>query len=163
MHDCLIKPTLYVDVDGVISLWDFPQLARPRGSFITVDGIVHYLSGEAARHLRNLARSFDLIWCTGWEETANVYLPQALKLGRSLPYLVLEHGAGPASKRAAIDLDRALNRPFAWIDDNHDTACADWAMTRGVPTLLVTTNHSTGLTQTEADLLSDWAQTIATG
>src|SRR5438093_376948 len=38
------KPILFVDVDGVISLFGFARDTRPEGSFHTVDGIPHLLS-----------------------------------------------------------------------------------------------------------------------
>ena len=152
-----MRPTLYVDVDGVISLWGFPERARPRGSFVTVDGIAHYLSAEAGGHLRDLGDSFELVWCTGWEEKANDYLPRALGLHGPLSHLVLDGGAGPPGKRAAIDLHRRPGRPFAWIDDNHSPDGAPWAAAHDAPALLVTTDPATGLTEAEAGRLTAWA------
>src|SRR5581483_9450118 len=81
------SPLLLVDVDGVISLFGFDPAAPPAGRFESVDGVVHYLSAVAGRHLRALAAEFELIWCTGWEEKANEYLPFALDLPGEFPYL----------------------------------------------------------------------------
>ena len=71
---------LLVDVDGVISLFGFTPDERPVGAFLTVDGVLHYLSGDAGEHLRRLSAHYELVWCTGWEERANEYLPRALGL-----------------------------------------------------------------------------------
>jgi hypothetical protein len=81
------KPLLLLDVDGVISLFGFPPDNRPAGAFLTVDGIPHFLSGTVGEHLRTLAGDFDLVWCTGWEERANDYLPSALGIPGPLPFL----------------------------------------------------------------------------
>src|SRR5829696_4762082 len=74
------KPALLVDIDGVISLWGFSSTSAPEGTWVTVDGIVHFLSAEAGRHLLDLSDTFELAWCSGWEEKANDYLPEALGL-----------------------------------------------------------------------------------
>src|SRR6185312_5824106 len=68
-------PLLLVDIDGVISLFAFGGGPPPRGSFHSIDGIPHFLSSEAARHLLELAPMFELAWASGWEEKANEYLP----------------------------------------------------------------------------------------
>ena len=85
-------PALLVDIDGVISLWGFPPACTPEGSWLTVDGIVHFLSAEAARNLLALTASFELVWCSGWEDKANDYLPQAIGLPGPLPFLTFEDG-----------------------------------------------------------------------
>ena len=81
------KPILLVDVDGVISLFGFAPGARPEGRFEMVDGIAHFLSATAGDHLRRLAAAFEPVWCTGWEEKANEYLPHALGLDGPWPFL----------------------------------------------------------------------------
>ena len=160
------RPLLLVDVDGVVSLFGFPPQEPPDGTWTTVDGIVHLLSATAGTHLRRLARTFELAWCSGWEEKANDYLPHALALGGPLPHLSFDrHPAGAAAPRAhwklgAIDAF-AGDRPLAWVDDALDGACDAWAAARRVPTLLVRTEPQTGLTGAHVDALERWAQ--ATG
>lgn len=153
------KPVLFVDVDGVISLWGFSSDRRPAGEFVNVDGILHFLSATAAEHLPRLAESFELVWCTGWEERANEYLPKALRLPGSLPFLTFDRNPGRGHghwKLAAIDA-YAGDRPLAWIDDAHDEACHAWAAARAAPTLLVSTLPAVGLTGAHADELRAWA------
>src|ERR1700683_5789170 len=89
-----VPPLLLVDVDGVISLFGFDPAARPAGAFELVDGIAHYLSATAGEHLRALSHEFELVWCTGWEEKANEYLPRALGLSGPLPYLSFDQRVG---------------------------------------------------------------------
>src|SRR5689334_8139492 len=98
----IAQPLLLVDVDGVISLFGFEMDARPSGQWLVVDGIPHYLSADAGRHLRTLSDHFELVWCTGWEEKANEYLPALLGLAGPLPWLSfdarvdIEDGTRPA-------------------------------------------------------------------
>jgi hypothetical protein len=73
------KPLLLVDVDGVISLFGFSSDSRPAGAWMNVDGIRHRISATAGAHLQALAATFDLVWCTGWEEKANEHLVRALR------------------------------------------------------------------------------------
>lgn len=154
------KPLLLVDVDGVISLFGFDRERMPSGRFELIDGIAHFLSATAGEHLRALAVEFDLVWCTGWEEKANDYLPLALQLPGPLPYLSFERAIGRANahwKLAAIDEYAGPTRPLAWIDDAHDAACAAWRAARRSPTLLVATEPAVGLTAELADQLRAWA------
>jgi hypothetical protein len=156
------KPILLVDVDGVISLFGFPQDARPAGRFVMVDGIAHFLSATAGEHLRLLADAFEPVWCTGWEEKANEYLPRALGLDGPWPHLSFEQDAAPGRslrghwKLDAIDANCGA-RPLAWIDDAHGEACTTWAAERPAPTLLVTTAPAVGMTEAEVTQLLAWA------
>src|SRR3954454_10806391 len=132
---------------------------RPAGTFLTVDGIPHWISAEAGEHLRALEDRFDLVWCTGWEEKANDYLLQPLRLRRPLAYLTF---GGPGSyadghwKLRAID-EYAHRRPVAWIDDDHDS-CREWATARPAPTLLVLTDPAEGMTGRHVRDLLTWAE-----
>jgi hypothetical protein len=157
------KPVLFVDVDGVISLWGFESDRRPDGAFLNVDGILHFVSGAAAEHLPMLAESFELVWCTGWEERANDYLLKALRLPASLPFLTFERNPGRAHAHWKLDAieSYAGERPLAWVDDAHDDACLAWAASRSAPTLLVGTDPASGLTRAHADQLRAWAATVA--
>ena len=156
------KPILYVDVDGVISLWGFDPNSRPPGSFTVVDGIPHFLSSEAGRHLLDLGGTFDLVWCTGWEEKANEHLVPALGLGTPLPFLSFDATRGPGHttpghwKLPAVEA-HAGSRPVAWVDDALNEACRAWADGRGAPTLLVETAPAVGLIAEHAARLRAFA------
>src|SRR3984885_3975554 len=146
------RPILLIDVDGVISLFGFDHAAPPAGRFALVDGITHFLSSTAGDHLRALAAAFELVWCTGWEEKANEYLPPALGLDGPLAVVEFEHdGRSPQSHWKLGGMDRHLDpaTPVAWVDDAHDEACRSWAAARTAPTLLVTTDPAVGLTKLE--------------
>lgn len=156
------KPILFVDVDGVISLFGFAAGARPPGRFETVDGIVHLLSATAGEHLRRLAAQFEPVWCTGWEEKANEYLPHALGLDGPWPHLVFARDVGRTRAHWKLDAIDAYagERPLAWVDDAHGEACETWAAARRAPTLLVTTAPAIGMTGTDVTRLLSWAAAL---
>jgi hypothetical protein len=157
------RPLLLVDVDGVISLFGFDPVRPPDGNFQNVDGIAHFLSAQAARHLLDLSQAFEPVWCTGWEEKANEHLPHALGLPGPWPYLEF---AGPAVagsghwKLEAVER-YARERPMAWIDDGHDERTRAWAEARTAPTLLIRPEPRVGLTAEQCRQLLEWAQGLA--
>lgn len=162
------KPVLFCDIDGVISLWGFGENTRPPGAFAVIDGIPHFLSTRAAEHLLDLRSSFELVWCSGWEEKADEYLPGLLGVPAGLPHLRFdgrtraEVSARAHWKLAAIE-DFAGDRPLAWIDDAFNDACHAWAAERAAPTLLVATEPATGLQEVHAERLRAWAVVAASG
>lgn len=110
-------------MDGVISLFGSPTggpadetirrspgtigspgdpIGPPPGTWVTVDGIVHFLSEQAGRHLLVLAEHFELVWCSGWEEKANEYLPRALGIPGPLPYLTFGPDGLATNGRRAV-------------------------------------------------------------
>jgi Swiss Army Knife RNA repair-like protein len=157
------KPLLFVDIDGVLSIFGFAPESPPSGTWLNVDGIVHLISATASEHLHRLAATFHLVWCSGWEEKANDYLLRALSLPTPLPFLTLSASEGGAHwKLGAIDA-YAGDRPLAWVDDAHDDACRAWATARPAPTLLVATEPPVGLTDPDVEGLERWARTVPTG
>jgi hypothetical protein len=123
---------------------------------VIVDGIPHFLSAAAGGLLRGLVGEFELVWCSGWEEKANDYLPRALGLPGPLPFLTFERPAGHW-KLPAIDAYAGPSRPLAWIDDDLDERCTAWAAARSGPTLLIPTAPAVGLTAAHAATLRAWA------
>jgi HAD domain in Swiss Army Knife RNA repair proteins len=156
----LEKPLLFVDIDGVLSLFGFQSDTRPGGQWLNVDGILHLISATASEHLHRLAASFELVWCSGWEEKANEHLVGALRLPAALPFLTFDaDGAAPHWKLAAVEA-HAGARPLAWVDDAHDDACRAWASARPAPTMLVRTDPATGLTGAHVEALELWARSL---
>ena len=92
-QDRSTRPILFVDVDGVISLFGFPTDRPPPGAFQSIDGIVHCIGDRAGELLRRLTDRFDIVWATGWEEKANEYLPHLLNLDGDLPVLTFDGAA----------------------------------------------------------------------
>jgi hypothetical protein len=146
-----------VDVDGVISLFGFDHASPPAGCPVTVDGIPHWISAGAGARLLRLARTFECVWCTGWEERAEENLPRVLGLPGGWKHLTL----GEGWKLAAIDVTVAADRPLAWIDDDLNARCEAWAAAREGPTLLVPTDPAVGLTDDHVSALEVWAREFA--
>jgi hypothetical protein len=158
-------PILFLDVDGVISLFGFaPGAEQLPGPLHWIDGIAHFIPEDVGERLVRLAESFELVWATGWEERANEHLPFILGLPfRDLPYLTFDGRAVFGSAHWKLDaIDAyAADRPAAWIDDNIDEECRAWAQGRNAPTLLVHTDPAIGLTAEHVDELLRWAARLA--
>jgi hypothetical protein len=157
------RPLLLIDIDGVISLFGFDHRRPPPGRFVTVDGVVHFLSTDAAEQLLTLRGDFDLAWCSGWEEKADEHLPLALGLPAGFPHLTFGDGYADHVrhwKLSAIDAFAGAHRPVAWVDDAHDDSCQAWATERPAPTLLITTDPASGLTAAHTATLSAWARRL---
>jgi HAD domain in Swiss Army Knife RNA repair proteins len=159
-------PILLIDVDGVISLFGFDPARPPAGRFQLVDGIAHYISATAGACLLALTDAFELVWCSGWEEKANDYLPLALGLPGPLPLVAFDRLPRPPAahwKLAGIEAYAGAARPVAWIDDAHDERCTQWARTRPAPTLLLATDAAVGLTDEHVAELCAWAKQLGRG
>jgi hypothetical protein len=147
---------LLVDVDGVVSVFGGgpPDPAGVLG--VQVDGHPHLLSRRAGALLVRLARRYECVWCTGWEERAEEHLPALLGLPGGWPHLRL----GPGWKLAAIDAAFGPRRPLAWVDDVHGEDERRWAAARPGPTRLETTDPAVGLTEAHAEALEGWAASL---
>jgi HAD domain in Swiss Army Knife RNA repair proteins len=154
------KPLLFMDIDGVLSLFAFTSDSRPEGVWLNVDGIVHLISATAAEHLQRLGAAYELVWCSGWEEKANEHLVAALALAGPLPFLTFPPGEGTRHWKLASIEAHAAQRPLAWVDDAHDDGCRAWALERAAPTLLVATEPSVGLTEAQVEELERWAREL---
>jgi hypothetical protein len=154
-------PILFVDVDGVISLFGFDPAGRPAGGFHSIDGIPHLIGAEAGGRLARLVDRYELVWATGWEEKANEYLPHLLGMPGELPVLSFENAVfGTAHWKLEAIGAYAGDRPAAWIDDSLDERCVEWARRREAPTLLVETESAVGITDEHVDLLLRWADEV---
>jgi hypothetical protein len=159
------RPILFVDVDGVISLFGFaPDVGQLPGPLHWIDGVAHCIPPSVGERLVRLAEAFELVWATGWEERANEHLPFLLKLPFSdLPSLSFEGRAVFGSSHWKVDAisEYAGDRPAAWIDDNMNEECHAWAKLRSAPTLLVETSPSEGLTDEHVEQLLSWAAGVS--
>jgi hypothetical protein len=151
------RPLLFVDVDGVISLFGFPPERPPAGRWLGVDGTPHLISATAGEHLLLLGQVFELVWCTGWEDRADEHLPHLLGLPTRPPFLTFPVAEGPDHWKLSSVERHAGERPLAWIDDGFDDSCRAWAAARASPTLLVPTEPAVGLDDGRVRMLQAWA------
>jgi hypothetical protein len=160
-----LPPVLFVDVDGVISVFGFPHDGPAPGRLLSVDGLPHCICHGSGERLLRLAGSYELVWATGWEERANEHLPHLLGLGRELPTLRFDEQPlwGSAHWKLSAIERYAGERPAAWIDDNFNDACHEWAARRSAPTLLVATEPAVGMSDEHVEQLEAWAKTVAAG
>jgi hypothetical protein len=158
------RPILFVDVDGVISLFGFsPGAGQLPGPLHWIDGVAHCIPDDVGARLVTLADRFELVWATGWEERANEHLPYILQLPfGDLPTLAFDGRAVFGSAHWKVDAinDYAGDRPAAWIDDNIDEDCQAWADSRSAPTLIVETLPAVGLTDEHVEDLLHWAESL---
>ena len=170
------KPLLFVDVDGVISLFGFregyglapgdaPFARCPPGALHSINGVMHYISSECGRYLERLAGRYEIVWATGWEEAANDYLPHLLGLPGQLPFLTFDGRVAAGSAHWKVDAiaAHAGERPLAWIDDNIDDSCRAWAEGRAAPTLIIQTLRHEGMGEGHVETLLRWADELGRG
>jgi hypothetical protein len=158
------RPILFVDVDGVLSIFGFDASGELPGPFHWIDGVAHCIPSGSGPLLEQLSEHFELVWATGWEEKANEYLPGILGLPfRELPCLTFDGRAAFGSAHWKLDAltEYAGDRPAAWIDDHIDDACLLWARSRGAPTLLVETKSAVGITPEHVTELLAWADRLS--
>jgi hypothetical protein len=160
------RPILAVDIDGVISLFGFPEPVNAAGmkgpdapgEFHLIDGMLHCLALRTGPMLNRLGEHYELIWASGWEDRANDHLPRMLGVPK-LHHLTFDGRAQFGTAHWKLDaLDEyAGGRALAWIDDSLDRSCYEWADSRSAPTLLVPTESSIGLTEAHVATLESWA------
>jgi hypothetical protein len=161
LRDAFDKPLLFVDIDGVLSVFGFSPAARPDGTWVDVDGVWHLISAAAAGHLLALARVFELVWCSGWEDKADEHLVRMLGLPVRPPFLTFPVETGTAHWKLASVERYAGDRAMAWIDDGFDDSCHAWAAARTAPTLLVATDPAVGLDDERAARLERFARDLS--
>jgi hypothetical protein len=121
------------------------------------------LSLDAAARITRLAKTFECVWCSGWEDRADFHLPHLVGAPAGLPYIEFGQGAardGRHWKLEAIEAFAGAQRPVAWIDDRHDERCVQWLADRPGPALLVTTDSATGLLDEHVEQLEAWAKAL---
>ncbi len=155
------RPILAIDIDGVISLFGAEEAPdRAFTKLELVDGVPHLISLPCGDRLRRLSEMFELVWASGWEDKANFYLPGLLGLPE-LPHVSFDRAIAAGAAHWKLEpIERyAEGRALAWIDDNFDESCFEWAEKRQHPTLLVPTETHLGLEEAHVAALEAWAST----
>ena len=101
-------PLLFLDVDGVLNLWD-AAVAVDRWSY--PDGRLLLVPTGTAGRLARLAEVFTILWTTTWGSDAGEVFGPRLGVGVDWPVLDFDELKRPALVGAAGA------RRFAWVDD----------------------------------------------
>ena len=161
-----LVPILFVDVDGVLSLFGFtPDISELPGPLHWIDGIAHCIPPSVGPRLERLADDFELVWATGWEEKANEHLPHPAEPARSRACRSCTFDGRAVFGSAHWKLDAideyAGDRPAAWIDDNLDENCQAWADVAGAPDAARRDRlPAVGLTDEHVEHLLHWAGSL---
>ena len=152
------KPTLLVDVDGVLNPYGFDEI--PNGfseyHFFPEDDQPVLLADIHGEWLRELGEVFEMVWATGWGEEANRLIAPRFGLSSwpTVPFPPIPFP--PAEKVPSVD--RFIgDLACAWVEDDMTKEAFDWAARREAPTLLIEVEPSIGLTREMVERLSDWA------
>jgi hypothetical protein len=156
------RALLLLDVDGVVCPYG-GELADPEEAGLRQVSVGYrpvWLSPQVGGHLERLRRSFQLVWCTAWEDDAAEFLAPFL----GLPALPVMHFDEPAAadchwKWPAIEAFVG-DRPFAWLDDEIRRDDLARAERRSVPTLLVRVEGTHGLQDAHVAQLEAFAEKL---
>jgi hypothetical protein len=154
---------LLLDIDGTLCpIGPGPNVAMKHLSIGT--GGVSFRA-DLPDVLDELAARYELAWATAWQDNANLLLAPALGLP-ALPVVrftdpapdeVGSRYAGRTWKLPSVQRFGA-GRPLVWIDDDlHGDAYA-WAMMRRIPTKLLKTDPSRGITDRDVRTLLAFAR-----
>jgi HAD domain in Swiss Army Knife RNA repair proteins len=153
------RALLLVDVDGVVCPYG-DELVDPGAAGLEHGTVGHapvWLSHGIADRLRRLGASFQLVWCTAWEDRAAQFLAPHLGMPM-LPVIYFDEPAAEDGhwKWPAIEAFVG-ERAFAWIDDELGPADLARAGRRSALTLLVRIDGSRGLDDAHVDQLEEFA------
>jgi DNA-binding XRE family transcriptional regulator len=167
----MTRPLLLIDVDGPLNPYAASNNTinkfnrqNPARGYKT-----HQISGYKVRlarwhgaELKGLARAFDLVWATTWEQQANTEIGPRIGLP-DLPVISFKDlpDQPPAPGlywKTSIIADYCKGRPFAWIDDEISHVDEQYITDRHTaPAKLMKINPATGLTPEHFDALETWA------
>lgn len=168
------RPLLLLDVDGVFNVINDSQNTKRYDIFMAMDLYKIRLAKVLAGYMEELVEHFIPVWCTTWDEDANEYFAERLRM----PYLpVIPTREARSSELTHAELDPIANvhwktpaivkyiktRPYAWVDDELGQGDQDYAAMRTAlvaPTLMMKTREREGLLRHHVDKLITWAELI---
>jgi hypothetical protein len=153
------RPLLLLDIDGVLNPWAAPTCPEGFAEYILFpnDEQPHRFAEHHGEWIRELARSFEVVWASAWGMVADDLVAPILGLPkfRWVPFPPTPFP--PSAKVPSIDLF-AGDRSVAWVDDALGSDAWEWASVREAPTLLLPVDPAVGLTLEQVDELQSWGQ-----
>ena len=163
------RPLILFDVDGVINIFNGSQNHK-RYAWHQIGPYRIQIRHELSGWLEELVEHFIPVWCTMWDDAANIDLCPILDWP-SLPYIpcadtrdtVIEWNGVHLHSKIGPITDHVGDRSFVWIDDEITKNDMAWSSVRDnelAPTLLVQTDDRVGLERYHVDRLIKWADLI---
>lgn len=159
-QDVNVRPLLILDVDGV--LYPTGRAVPPGYERVTSDAYDVVVSRRHGDWLQMLASLFEPAWGTTWGHAANDIFGSVLGLP-VWPVIPLADLPRAGTRKLAAVSAYVGDRPAAWVDDELYDDARSWAESRHVPTLLIATRASVGLTQGDVDRLRAFGEELQSG
>jgi hypothetical protein len=167
-----MKPLLIWDIDGVLA--PFGGEHGRNADYIRVDvtsGMLEtyvFVRRDLPEVMKRLMQSFEIMWGTMWEESANEYR-EHFGFVEPLEYIKFARHWNPRHdtyKLASLmELLDENERPALWIDDEIGQDAFDYAKKRteaGIPTLFIRTEPHIGFIDDHISEMETWAKEHST-
>jgi hypothetical protein len=157
-----MESLILLDIDGVINVSDVCPADGWTGHLLLEAGRGAYVEvrDDLPELLGRLEDAGELVWATGWEDTAGLLLSKLVPWLDTLPHLTFEHQGKNVFKLPVIR-EYVGDRPTVWIDDLIPDDAWAWAETRGAPTLLVHIDPKVGLSPDDVTMIEEWTRSVA--
>lgn len=170
------RPLLLIDVDGVLNAINKNQNHK-RYDIFTAEGYPIRMGWYLADWMWELTNHFIPVWCTTWDEDANTYFADRLRMP-FLPVIPTSEARGrgfSGDKPPLLDpipyvhwkmpaiVEYVENRPYAFIDDEITNYDHGWAKERtksGIPTKMIKTDMRQGMLRHHVDKLIAWSASL---
>jgi hypothetical protein len=156
------RPLLLLDIDGVLNPWAAATCPEGFSEHILFpkDDEPHRFSELHGEWIRDLDRSFEVVWASAWGMVANRLLAPILAIPAFQWVPFPPTPFPPATKVPAI-ATFVGNRPTAWVDDGLGPDAWEWASRRPAPTLLLPIDPAVGLRLEDVAQLESWRDGLA--
>jgi hypothetical protein len=149
------RPLLFLDVDGTL----LPELTGPAPDAfepVRARGLDLWVPLHLRSALPRLAKRYEVVWCTDWEDGANVTVAPLFGVAGDLPVIRHQPGRSRWWKLEGVAA-YAGERALAWADDRMRNEARRWAQARAGETLLLQPDPARGLTEEDVVALGAFA------